>query len=128
MDAHRRWLIETYGSVCAYCGVEIAEERTTLDHVYPRKGLTAYDRPDNLVLACQPCNSAKADIPFVAFIAQRRSRGVFLLEYGDHLSDWVKDIIREASSREWLPSGRTRFVHANGNGNGNGADAVNGEL
>ena len=51
MDAHRRWLIDQYGSVCAYCGVEIPEDRTTLDHVYPRKGQTAYDRPDNLFVA-----------------------------------------------------------------------------
>lgn len=121
MDAHRRWLIETYGSVCAYCGTEISEDRTTLDHVYPRKGKTAYDRPDNLVLACQPCNTAKADIPFVAFIAQRRSRGVYLLEYGDHLSDWVKDLIRQTSAREYLPTDRVRFVPHNGNGDfGNG--------
>lgn len=117
MDAHRQWLIDRYGSVCAYCGVDIAEDRTTLDHVYPRKGQTAYDRPDNLVIACQPCNSAKADTPFIAFIAQKRSRGVFLLHYGEHLSDWVKDMIRQASEREFLPSNKTRFVpHTNGNG------------
>jgi len=120
MDAHREWLINQYGPVCAYCGTDIPEDRTTLDHVYPRKGQTAYDRPDNLVIACQPCNSAKADTPFIAFIAQRRSRGVFLLHYGEHLSDWVKDMIRQTSERELLPPNRPRFVPHFGNGNGNG--------
>lgn len=124
MDSHRQWLIQQYGSICAYCGSEIAEDRTTLDHVYPRRGQTAYDRPDNLVLACRPCNAAKADVPFISFIAQRRSRGVFLLHYGDHLSDLVKDMIRQASERAFLPSNRPRFVeHTNGNGNGNGSAA-----
>ena len=115
MDNHRQWLIQQYGSICAYCGLEIPEDKTTLDHVYPRKGQTAYDRPDNLVLACRTCNAAKADVPFISFIAQRRSRGVFLLNYGEHLSDWVKDMIRQASEREFLPPNRPRFVpHSNG--------------
>jgi hypothetical protein len=70
------------------------------------------------VIACQPCNSAKADTPFVAFIAQKRSRGVFLLHYGEHLSDWVRDMIRQTSEREWLPSNRPKFVAHTPNGNG----------
>jgi 5-methylcytosine-specific restriction endonuclease McrA len=104
MDAHRQWLIDAYGPICAYCGSEIAEDRTTLDHVYPRKGQTAYDRPDNLVIACQPC------------IAQKRSRGVFLLHYGEHLSEWVKDMVRQTSAREFLPPSKPKFVMTNGNG------------
>ena len=110
MDGHRRWLIDRYGSVCAYCGIEIPEDKTTLDHVYPRKGQTAYDRPDNLVLACRACNAAKADVPFISFIAQRRARGVFLLHYGEHLSDGVKDLVSQACQREFLPPVRPRFV------------------
>ena len=118
---HREWLLEQHGPVCAYCGVKTRPERITLDHVRPRRGQTAYDRPDNLVLACRPCNAAKADVPFISFIAQRRSRGVFLLHYGDHLSDLVKDMIRQASERAFLPSNRPRFVEHNGNGNGSAA-------
>ena len=102
MDAHRRWLIDKYGSVCAYCGTEIPEERTTLDHVYPRKGQTAYDRPDNLVIACQVCNAAKADTPFLSFLMAKRSRGVYLLHYGDHLSEPIKELARRASERSLL--------------------------
>ena len=103
MDNHRQWLIQQYGSICAYCGSEIAEDRTTLDHVYPRRGQTAYDRPDNLVLACPTCNSAKADTPFLAFLLARRSRGVFLLHYGDHLSDGIKEIVKQVTERPLLP-------------------------
>lgn len=66
----------------------------TLDHVTPRKGQSAYDRRDNLVLACKRCNAAKADKPFLVFLLAQRSRAERLLRYGDHLSDGIKDILR----------------------------------
>ncbi|MDX2058982.1 MAG: HNH endonuclease signature motif containing protein [Gemmatimonadales bacterium] len=84
-----------HGPVCAYCGLSFAPDEITLDHVQPRKGKIAYDRSDNLVLACKSCNAAKADMPFLGFILARRSRGVFLLHYGDHLSDGIKQTIRD---------------------------------
>ena len=77
----------------------------TLDHVRPRRGQTAYDRPDNLVLACRECNAAKADTPFVAFLMASGARGVFLLHYGDHLSEPLKEIARQASERPMLREG-----------------------
>jgi hypothetical protein len=58
----------------------------TLDHVAPRRGQTAYDRRDNLVLACPACNIAKRDLAPLAFLIARRSRAKNLLEYGMHLS------------------------------------------
>lgn len=39
---------------CVYCG----GEATTRDHVIPR-GRPGWDAPDNVVLACQPCNASK---------------------------------------------------------------------
>ena len=60
--------------------------------VRPRRGQTAYDRPDNLVLACRECNAAKADTPLMAFLLARRSRGVFLLHYGEHLSEPLREL------------------------------------
>ena len=63
MQSHREWLLQQHGSVCAYCGVETSPDAMTLDHVRPRRGQTAYDRADNLVLACRDCNAAKADTP-----------------------------------------------------------------
>lgn len=101
--AHRDWLLERHGSVCAYCGTRVAVDTITLDHVRPRRGQSAYDRPDNLVLACRPCNAAKADTPLLAFLMAKRARGVFLLHYGDHLSDPLKQLARSASERPLLP-------------------------
>lgn len=92
-----------HGAVCAYCGRTFTDEEMTLDHVRPRKGQTAYDRPDNLVLACPTCNSAKADTPFLAFLLAKRSRGVFLLHYGDHLSEGIKEIVKQVTERPLLP-------------------------
>ena len=99
MQSHRDWLLAQHGSVCAYCGTETPDHAITLDHVRPRRGQTAYDRPDNLVLACKDCNAAKADTPLVAFLMQRRARGVFLLHYGEHLSDPIRELVRQASER-----------------------------
>jgi 5-methylcytosine-specific restriction endonuclease McrA len=89
--------------VCAYCGRTTDPDTITLDHVRPRRGQTAYDRPDNLVLACRDCNAAKADMPFLAFLLARRSRGVFLLHYGDHLSEGIRDLVRQTVERPLLP-------------------------
>lgn len=83
-----------HGPVCAYCGMTYRAEEITLDHVQPRRGKSAYDRPDNLVLACKTCNAAKADMPFLGFILARRARGVFLLHYGEHLSEGIKETVR----------------------------------
>ena len=58
----------------------------TLDHVAPRRGQTAYDRRDNLVLACTTCNAAKRDMAPTAFLLARRVRAANLLRYGAHLS------------------------------------------
>jgi HNH endonuclease len=66
----------------------------TLDHVTPRKGQTAYDRRDNLVLACKRCNSAKADKPFLMYLLAQRARAINLALYGQHLSDGILDIVR----------------------------------
>jgi hypothetical protein len=35
----------------------------------------------------------------VAFLMQRRARGVFLLHYGEHLSDPLRELVRQASER-----------------------------
>jgi len=90
----RDWLLKSHGPICAYCGVKYAPRSLTLDHVTPRKGQSAYDRRDNLVLACKRCNTAKADKPFLVFLLAQRSRAERLLRYGDHLSDGIKDILR----------------------------------
>lgn len=90
----RQWLLERHGPICAYCGSTYAARTLTLDHVSPRRGQTAYDRRDNLVLACKRCNTAKADKPFLAYLLAQRSRAENLYRYGQHLSAGILDMLR----------------------------------
>ena len=82
----------------------------TLDHVTPRKGLTAYDRRDNLVLCCKRCNSAKADKPFVAYLLAQRGRAANLLRYGAHLSHGILDLVRHLAGDAALEAGVTGTI------------------
>ena len=96
----REWLLAQHGPVCAYCGSRFAAEQMTLDHVAPRRGQTAYDRRDNLVLACQPCNAAKRDLAPLAFLLGNRNRAKNLVRFGEHLSAGLLDL-----ARSLLPEG-----------------------
>ena len=60
----------------------------------PRRGRSAYDRRDNLVLACKQCNAAKADMPLLAFLFRNRARAVHFVRYADHLSPMLLDLVR----------------------------------
>ena len=66
----------------------------TLDHVAPRRGQTAYDRRDNLVLACRGCNALKRDLSPLAFLLGKKGRAAHLLKYGAHLSVGLLDLVR----------------------------------
>jgi hypothetical protein len=90
----RAWLLQEHGPVCAYCGSTFAAKTMTLDHVAPRRGQTAYDRRDNLVLACRGCNMAKRDLAPLAFLLGSRSRAANLVRYGTHLSSGLLDLAR----------------------------------
>ncbi|HKW11012.1 MAG TPA: HNH endonuclease signature motif containing protein [Gemmatimonadaceae bacterium] len=96
----RRWLLEQHGPVCAYCGDRFAPTTMTLDHVAPRRGQTAYDRRDNLVLACKTCNAAKRDLAPIAFLLARRSRATHLLRYGTHLSPMLIELASSLAPEE----------------------------
>lgn len=90
----RAWLLSQHGPICAYCGNKYTARVMTLDHVAPRRGLTAYDRRDNLVLACRDCNAKKRDLAPLAFLLGARSRAANLLKYGAHLSAGLIDLAR----------------------------------
>lgn len=94
MISTRAWLLKNYGPHCAYCGLKFEPRVMTLDHVAPRRGQTAYDRRDNLVLACRPCNALKRDLAPLAFVLARRSRAANLLKYGAHLSIGLLELAR----------------------------------
>ena len=96
----REWLLLRHGPVCAYCARRVAADDITLDHVTPRRGQTAYDRRDNLVLACQRCNGIKADTPILAFLLGRRERAESLIRYGLHLSPMLVDLARQIAGPE----------------------------
>lgn len=91
----REWLLHRHGPHCAYCGRKVAKATITLDHVTPRRGQTAYDRRDNLVLCCKSCNSAKADAPILKFLLANRERAKNLVRYGKHLSPLLVALARD---------------------------------
>ena len=47
-----------------------------------------------LVLACEDCNGAKADMPILSFLLRKRERAAVLLRYGAHLSPMLVDLVR----------------------------------
>lgn len=56
-----RWdILSRDGFVCHYCGMAAPEVKLEVDHIIPvNKGGT--DEPNNLIVACQKCNSQKRD-------------------------------------------------------------------
>ncbi|MDE3174036.1 MAG: HNH endonuclease [Gemmatimonadota bacterium] len=91
----RRWLLERHGSVCAYCRRPVDPDLITLDHATPRRGKTAYDRRDNLLLCCPECNAKKRDQSFLAFLLHHRERAANVLRYGQHLSPMLLHMAKE---------------------------------
>jgi HNH endonuclease len=96
----RRWLLERHGSVCAYCQRRVDPDLITLDHATPRRGKTAYDRRDNLLLCCPECNAKKKDQSFLAFLLQRRERAASVVRYGQHLSPMLLHMAKEIAGPE----------------------------
>jgi hypothetical protein len=111
-------LLKEHGPVCAYCGRGFTPQVMTLDHVAPRRGQTAYDRRDNLVLACRGCNEAKRDLSPLAYLLAVRSRAGNLLRYGAHLSPGLLDL-----ARSLMPKSDAEPVAAVGNGSNGGRTA-----
>jgi 5-methylcytosine-specific restriction endonuclease McrA len=59
------------GLICHYCKKPLKEGKITVDHVVPRK-LGGRDTLENLVLACQTCNSQKRDKSLATFLTLRK--------------------------------------------------------
>ena len=99
----RAWLLKEHGPVCAYCGSKFSARVMTLDHVAPRRGQTAYDRRDNLVLSCPGCNQLKKDLAPLAFLLGLRTRAVNLVRYGAHLSAGLLEMARSLIPADLRP-------------------------
>lgn len=77
----RERIFERDGHRCVYCGVELAAEALTLDHVQPR--MKGGDRSrGNLVTACAPCNAAKAGRRLSEFLRERPDGGAYFRTHG----------------------------------------------
>jgi len=98
----RRWLVTQHGLTCAYCAKKVPSKDLTLDHVAPRRGMTAYDRRDNLVLCCLACNIAKADKTAMAWLLGKRSRAVNIVRFGSHLSPQLIDMARDLAGPDGI--------------------------
>jgi len=72
--------------------------------VTPRRGQSAYDRRDNLVLCCKRCNASKKDTPFLAYLLGQRNRAVNLLRYGSHLSEGILHNVRHLAGEDAVAS------------------------
>lgn len=66
---HTSYLRTKSNGRCWYCGASFLNAKLTRDHVTPRSrgGLNV---AGNLVLACEPCNCAKADMPLEVYRAE----------------------------------------------------------
>jgi 5-methylcytosine-specific restriction protein A len=55
---------------CNYCGTALEPEHATLDHIVPlsRGGESV---KGNIVVACKPCNTSKADLTPVELLFQK---------------------------------------------------------
>jgi 5-methylcytosine-specific restriction endonuclease McrA len=61
----RRNIFRRDDNTCQYCGSKPGLENLTIEHIIPRSrgGITSWE---NCVIACYPCNRAKADISLEA--------------------------------------------------------------
>jgi hypothetical protein len=98
----RKWLVAQHGLICAYCAKTVLAKDLTLDHVAPRRGMTAYDRRDNLVLCCLACNIAKADKTTMAWLLAKRIRAVNIVRFGEHLSPQLIDMARDLAGPDGI--------------------------
>ncbi|HYE93485.1 MAG TPA: HNH endonuclease [Terriglobales bacterium] len=114
MQEHRRRKVKIYrrdAGACRYCGVVLDFAAATLDHIVPvsRGGTNA---EANLVLACAPCNNAKADNSAAWYEArriaelerERTMRGACLED--DHV---IRELERQA---DIAVRSRYRLLHA----------------
>lgn len=90
---------------CRYCGAKPPETELKIDHLVPLS-LGGTDKPENLVTACEPCNSGKSsttpDATIVADVEQdaiRWARAVRVAVHSMEQEKWIAEQ-RNAGFRE----------------------------
>jgi 5-methylcytosine-specific restriction endonuclease McrA len=70
----REHLIGRDGGICVWCGREPWTADLTAEHLLPRsrRGQTV---PENLAVACLPCNKRRRTKPVVAYVRSQRADG-----------------------------------------------------
>jgi 5-methylcytosine-specific restriction endonuclease McrA len=70
----REQLIGRDGRICVWCGREPWTADLTAEHLLPRsrRGRTV---PENLAIACRPCNKRRRTKPVVAYVRSQREDG-----------------------------------------------------
>jgi len=67
----REYLLEKWNRTCAYCGK--TDVPLHIEHIDPRAN-GGTNRPSNLTLACEPCNTAKGTQDIRSFLADQPER------------------------------------------------------
>lgn len=67
----REYLLEKWDRTCAYCGK--TDVPLHIEHIHPRAN-GGTNRPSNLTLACEPCNTAKGTKDIRSFLASKPER------------------------------------------------------
>lgn len=104
------------GYRCHYCGATAAQAKLTVDHV-TATALGGTDTADNLVTACEPCNSGKsatpADAALVAGVQERDRQfqtAVAAVSQDDRERRWFADAFLEAWDLGELPPGWRKTI------------------
>lgn len=92
---------------CRYCGAAAPDVKLTVDHVVP-VALGGTDVPQNLVTACQPCNSGKGaaspDAAVLANVAEDALRWRRAMEIANRMAveeAETRDAYRDAFIEAW---------------------------
>lgn len=87
---------------CRYCGASAPGVKLTVDHVVP-EALGGRDEPENLVTACEPCNSGKSSMPpDAAIVAEVRTDAM----------RWARALKAVATARAEMQAERDAYVGA----------------
>ncbi len=80
----------TAGLECFYCGGQVTYAHATFDHIMPRsriEHLGLADAPNNLVVACSPCNLSKGTRKFDEWLVTLIKRSM-----GRNVGQWEREL------------------------------------